>query len=164
MHLGDLDVAQGVRTLLGLLDGLGQADDAGLHFGQLHRQGLDLVEFEVGHIQRAVGGLQVIINAQRRGRLQREGGQFHAHDAAGAQPQAVLYGHAAGVLPHRAQHDVGFLQGVIRLGVGSRDAILDACGAVDELHHFAHKDVALAVHQVIALLRQRQAALGSHQV
>ena len=164
MHLGNLDVAQGVGALLGLLDGFGQADNAGLDLGQLHRQGLDLVEFEVGHIQRAVGGLHIIIQPDGCGGLQREGGQLHTHDAAGAQPQAALYGHTTGVLPHRAQHDVGFLQGIVRLGIGGRDAVLDIGGAVDELHHFAHKDVALAVHQVIALFRQRQAALCRHQV
>ena len=74
LHLGDLDVAQGVGALLGLLDGFGQADDAGLDLGQLHRQGLDLVEFEVGHIQRAVGGLHIIIQPDGCGGLQREGG------------------------------------------------------------------------------------------
>ena len=32
LHLGDLHVAQGIGALLGLLDGLGQTDDAGLNY------------------------------------------------------------------------------------------------------------------------------------
>ena len=164
MHLGDLHVAQGVGALLGLLDGLGQTDDAGLDLGQLDGQSLDLIELEVGHIQRAVGGFQVIVQPHGRGGVQAQRGQLNAHDAAGGHLHAALHRHTGSIAADRTQHDVGLFQRLIRLGVGRADAVLNACGAVNQLHHLAHKDVALAVHQVIALGRQRQTALCRHQV
>ena len=164
MHLGYLHVAQGVGALLGLLDGLGQADNACLDLGQLDGQGLDLVEFEVGHIDGAVRRFQIVVQPQRRGGVQLEGGQLDAHNAAGAELHAALHRHTGRIAADRAKHDIGLFQGLVGLGIGRADAVLDARRAVDQLHHFSHKDIALTIHQVIALGRQRQTALCRHQV
>ena len=164
MHLRNLHIAEGVRALLGLLDGLGQTDNADLDLCQLDRQGLDLIEFEVGHIEGAVCRFQIVVQPQRRGGVQLEGGQLHAHNAAGAELHAALHRHTGRIAADRAQHDIGLFQGLVGLGIGRRDAVLYTCRAVDQLHHLAHQDIALAVHQVIALRGQRQTALGRHQV
>ena len=161
--LGNHDVVQGVGPLLGLLDGHSQAVDTALHLGQLHGEALDLAEFQIHIIQLAVGGIQPVIEAGGA-LLHLDDGQLHAHDAAVVQLEAGLHRHRLGELAHHAKGDVGALQGLVGRGVGGGDLVLDDRRPVDQLHHFPHEDVPLAVHQVIALAGERKAALLRHQV
>ena len=162
-ELGDHDVVQGVGALLGLLNGHSQAIDTALHLSQFHCEALNLAEFQIHFIQLAVGGIQPIVKAGGAF-LHFNNGKLHAHDAAVVQLEAGLHRHCLCELTHHAQGDVCTLQSLISRRVGGGDLVLDDRRPVDQLHHFPHEDVPLAVHQVIALAGKRKAALLHHQV
>ena len=51
------------------------------------------------------------------------------------------------------------LQGGVCFGIGCGDFGLDDIRAVNHQHHFTHKDVTLAVHQVVTEFSEREGLL-----
>ena len=144
--------------------GVGQAVYAVFGLGQVAYQLLDLLELEIGVVQVGAGERQAVGRAAGLCLLRGDVGQLHAHHGAVAQRDAVVDGHGGGAL--RGAAAGGYLRQAHRgvcLGEGVVYLRLQPLRAVHQAHDLAHEYVALAVHQLIAGLRQRVRVFGRRQ-